>query len=108
VYQEKSPTKRASQEMDGNKDNYENKKFQVDIGQITKDFIPAHTAEEKEEKNQGEEKDYSKADNVFSHDESSILSSEICQVNAVFRTDYGVFRQKKFRIFRREFSAVEQ
>ena len=69
--------------MDGNKDNDKNKKFQVDIGQITKNFIPVHTAEEKEEKNEGEEKDYSKADNGFSHDESSILSSELCQVNGV-------------------------
>ncbi len=94
--------------MDGNKDNDENKKFQVDISQITKDFIPVHTAEEKEEKNKGEEKDYSKADNIFSHDESSILSSEICQVNAMLRTDFGVFRQTKFRIFRGEFSVVAQ
>jgi hypothetical protein len=83
VYQEKSPAEGAGQEMAGNKDNDENKKFQVDISQITIDFFPVHTAEEKEEKNEGEEKDDSKADNVFSHDESSILSSEIYQVNAV-------------------------
>ncbi len=83
MYQEKSPAERAGQEMDGNKDHYEYKKFQVDIGQITKDFIPVHAAEEKEEENKGEEKDDSKTDNCFSHDESSILSSEIFQVNAV-------------------------
>jgi len=81
MYQEKSPTERPSYEMNGDENNNKNKKFQVNIRQILQDLIPVHTPEEKEEENQGEEKSYSQTDIVFFHNESSILSSEICQVN---------------------------
>jgi hypothetical protein len=56
--------------VDGNKDNDEDKKFQVDIRQITPDFLPVHAAEEKKQENQGEEEDDSQPDGIFSHDES--------------------------------------
>jgi len=56
--------------MDGDEDNDEDKKFQVDVGQITQDFVPVHTAEEKEQENQSEEEDNSQPNDVFSHDES--------------------------------------
>ena len=59
MHEEKSPADGTRKEMDGNKDNYQDEKFQIDVSQIIQNFLPVHTAEEKEEENEGEEKDYS-------------------------------------------------
>lgn len=101
MHQEKSPSEGASQQMARNEDDYQDKKLQVDIRQMDQDFLPVDTAEEKEEENKGKEENDSQPDGIFSHDESSILSSEISQVNQSKKADSRVNCEEIWLIFKK-------
>ena len=87
--------------MAWNEDDYQDKKLQVDIRQMNQDFPPVDTAEEKEEENQRKEEDDSQPDGIFSHDESSILSPEISQVNQSKKADSRVNCEEIWLIFKK-------
>ena len=62
MHQEEFPAKAPGSKMNGNKDNDQDKEFEVHICQVAQDFLPFHAAEEKEEENQGEEEEYSETE----------------------------------------------
>jgi hypothetical protein len=69
--------------VERNKENNEDKKFKFDIGEVSENLFPFDSSKEKIKKNNGQEKEYAKSNKIFFHDERSILSSGIFQVNVI-------------------------
>lgn len=75
------PPDRTGDKVERKEDEDQDKKNRIDISQVAKNFLPLNTPKEKKEKNQSKEEDYAQTNYGFFHNESSILSSQIFQVN---------------------------
>jgi hypothetical protein len=85
------PPDGSGDKVERNEEDDEDEKFQVDIGQISYDFLPVNTAEEEKEKNSGQKKDDPHPDDILLHNKPSIIPSEIYQVNVTRRKGKFLF-----------------